>query len=118
MLVKSLTEKPKIKSNAFAVQHNSSLWSYAFGLWAIRTLGCAPALVVLAFSDAGKHPTFILIDTAAWQLYGFLQLPFSIGFLRFGHSFALLFEYVFHANLINPKRGSFDCTSHLSPNAP
>ncbi len=44
------------------------LWSYAFRFWAIWTLGCSFAVVVVAFVYAHKHPASVLVDAAAGQL--------------------------------------------------
>jgi hypothetical protein len=43
------------------------LRSYAFGFGPIGAFGGSFAVMIVAFADAGKHPAFVFIDTAAWQ---------------------------------------------------
>jgi hypothetical protein len=50
----------------------NGLWAYAFGFWPIRALGGSSAVVVFAFVDAHKDPTFVVVYAAAWQLDFFL----------------------------------------------
>lgn len=53
------------------------LWSYAFGLRAVRTLLGSFALVVVAFVNAYYHVTRVLVSTPAGQRGGSFFSQFS-----------------------------------------
>ncbi len=43
--------------------------SYAFSFRLVGALGCSLAMMVFALVDSCKHPSFVLIDASAGQLY-------------------------------------------------
>ena len=63
------------------------LWSNTFSFRSEGPLRCSLALMIFTFVNSSKHPSFVLVNAAAWQLYGFLLFSFVNVFLSFLHLF-------------------------------
>jgi len=60
--------KSEGKNCSRGLEDKGGLWSYAFSFRSIWTLSGSFPMVIFAFSNTGKHPTFILVYAPTWQL--------------------------------------------------